>query len=191
MCDGNVKILPLSQAQANHAPFRPRLHELGQPIGHELSDEPPVDAYALGLKHGRDAAEVAFAAEREKLQSLLAASDTMQNGSVDELAQLIAAAVCQLTCQIVATAPIDAQWLEKQACKAAAVMVDCEAARTLRLNPDDLALLDRSVLPLPVVADAMLPRGEMRIDGSAGWIEHGRSSYLDALQAALLLGDGQ
>ena len=38
---------------------------------------------------------------------------------------------------------------------------------------------------LSIVGDPSLSRGDIRIDCSAGWIEHGTSLYLDALRSEL------
>ena len=181
--------VPLMAAHAGFSPFRPMLH--GQRLAPltAVQAEPVVDAYAQGVQDGQEMAAAAFAVEQAHYQALLCAAEAIQTGDSEELAQLIGEAVCALTCQIVEKAPIDADWLKAQAHKAAAMIGDYDAARTLRLHPEDLALIDTAELPLAVQADANLARGELRIDGSAGWIEHGRSSYLNALRAALSAGD--
>lgn len=189
MSDAAFQTLPLSAAQAGFSAFRPMLHGLSISPQQAAHAEPAVDAYALGVQDGQDIAAAAFAVERAQMQALLSSAEVVQIEAGEELAQLVGEAVCTLVCQIVETAPIDAAWLSAQAQKAAGVIGNCDAARTLRLNPEDMALLDAADLNLPVVADASLPRGELRIDGSAGWIEHGRSSYLNVLRAALAPGD--
>src|SRR5690606_3212148 len=98
---------------------------------------------------------------------------------------MIAETVERLVRQIVAAAPIDAAWLTAQAETAAAMIAECDKARTLWVHPADAALLVDSPLKLPVEADPSMMRGTVRIETSAGWIEHGRSVYLDELRAAL------
>src|SRR3546814_239062 len=99
--------------------------------------------------------------------------------------QLIAETVERLVRQIVAAAPIDAAWLMEQAETAATMVAECDKARTLWVHPDDAVLLVDCPLTLPVEADAAMARGTVRIETSAGWIEHGRSVYLDELRTAL------
>src|SRR3546814_3323383 len=76
-------------------------------------------------------------------------------------------------------------WLMEQAETAATMVAECDKARTLWVHPDDAALLVDCPLALPVEADSAMARGTVRIETSAGWIEHGRSVYLDELRAAL------
>jgi hypothetical protein len=105
----------------------------------------------------------------------------------EELAQLIGETVFRLVRQIIEAAPVDADWLHQQAQKAADVISECDAARTAWLHPDDATLIDPATFPLPVMADPAAERGTIRIDCSAGWVEHGRSNHLDALRVALSL----
>src|SRR3546814_21148443 len=73
----------------------------------------------------------------------------------------------------------------EQAETAATMVAECDKARTLWVHPDDAVLLVDCPLTLPVEADAAVARGTVRIETSAGWIEHGRSVYLDELRTAL------
>src|SRR3546814_2713516 len=126
-----------------------------------------------------------LAAERHRLLALLASTEALQDEPGEELAQLIAETVERLVRQIVAAAPIDAAWLMEQAETAATMVAECDKARTLWVHPDDAVLLVDCPLTLPVEADAAMARGTVRIETSAGWIEHGRSVYLDELRTAL------
>ena len=91
--------------------------------------------------------------------------------------------------QIVASAPIDAEWLQAQAETAAAMVADADKARTLWVHPEDAALLADCPLTLAIESDAAMMRGTVRLETSTGWIEHGRAVYLDELRAALGTGD--
>lgn len=189
MSDALVQTVPLAAAHAGFSAFRAIVHGKA-PVAHQPIDETPgIDRYAQGLADGQEMAAAAFAAERAHYQALLASAEKLQCEVDEELTQLIGESVLMLVSQIIETAPVDARWLNAQVKKAVGVIGDCDASRTLRLNPDDLALLSADELPLPVVTDDMLARGELRVDGSAGWIEHGRSSYLAALRGALSAGD--
>ncbi len=186
MSEGAVQIVALSEACRGASAFRSMLVGTSAPPAPIV---PPGDDYARGVADGQDLAATAFAVERQQLAALVTAAQALQPEPSEELAQLIAEAVVRLVTQIVADAPIDAAWLKAQAARAAEVVADCDAARTLWLHPDDIALLGGTQMPLPVQADQTAARGSIRIECSAGWIEHGRSIYLDALRSALALED--
>ncbi|SKB41599.1 FliH/SctL family protein [Sphingopyxis flava] len=184
--------IALTAAMARSSGFRPRsfepamtVAEAPQEVSEPAASEPAQDPFALGLAEGQRLAEAAFAAERHQLLALVAAAEALQDESSEELAQMIAETVERLVRQIVAAAPIDAAWLTAQAETAAAMIAECDKARTLWVHPADAALLVDSPLTLPVEADPSMMRGTVRIETSAGWIEHGRSVYLDELRAAL------
>jgi flagellar assembly protein FliH len=143
------------------------------------------DPFARGLAEGQRIAEAAHQLEREKLLFLISNCQSLQDEPSEELAQLIAETVERLVHQIVASAPIDAAWLKAQADVAAAMVAEADKARTLWVNPADAALLYDADMKLPVEADPNMMRGTVRLETSAGWIEHGRAVYLDELRAAL------
>ncbi|MDO9362270.1 MAG: FliH/SctL family protein [Sphingopyxis sp.] len=143
------------------------------------------DPFARGLAEGQRVAEAGFVAERHQLLALLAGAEALQDEPSEELAQLIAETVERLVRQIVANAPIDAEWLQTQAETAASMVADADKARTLWVHPDDAALLADCPLTLAVESDPAMMRGTVRLETSTGWIEHGRAVYLDELRAAL------
>lgn len=152
---------------------------------HDVPPQSPDDPFARGLAEGQRIAEAAHMVEREKLLALISACQGLQDEPSEELAQLIAETVERLVRQIVEAAPIDANWLKSQAEIASAMVAEADKVRTLWVNPADAALLYDADLKLPVEADAAMVRGTVRIETSAGWIEHGRAVYLDELRAAL------
>lgn len=183
-------IIALANAMARDGRFRPL--NLGPtpspaapvaagPSEPELADDP----YARGLAEGQRLAEAAFSIEREQLLAMVAAAQALQDEPSEELAQLIAETVERLVRQIVETAPIDATWLQAQAETAAMMVAEADKARTLWVNPADAVLLVDCPITLPVETDPSMPRGTVRVETSAGWIEHGRAVYLDELRAAL------
>lgn len=179
--------IALAEAMARTGGFRP-LSFTASAQATEIPGEPLVDQddpFALGLAEGQRLAEAGYADERHRLLALLAASEALQDEPSEELAQLIAETVERLVRQIVETAPIDAEWLKAQAEAAAAMVAEADKIRTLWVHPDDAALLVDCPLTLPVESDPSMIRGTVRIETSAGWIEHGRAVYLDELRAAL------
>jgi flagellar assembly protein FliH len=151
------------------------------PAGPELADDP----FALGLAEGQRLAEAAYAAERHQLLALIAGAEALQDEPSEELAQLIAETVERLVHQIIGEAPIDAALLKEQAEAAAALVGEADKARTLWVHPHDAALLVDADIRLPIETDAAMMRGTVRIESSAGWIEHGRAVYLGELGASL------
>ena len=148
------------------------------------------DPYALGLFDGQQMVAAAFDLERQKLQDLIANSQALQPETSDELAVLIGEAVEMLVTQIVGSVAIDSDLLTARAKQAAAIVADCDAARTMWVHPDDLALLDEDAFSIALMPDPNAERGSIRIDCSAGWIEHGNALYLDQLRIELgLSGD--
>lgn len=181
--------ISLAHAMAQNQGFRP-LHFGGTAARYMTPVEPAAateadDPFALGLAEGQRIAETAFTVERGQLLALVAGAEALQDEPSEELAQLIAETVERLVRQIVDTAPIDADWLRTQAETAAAMVAEADKARTLWVNPADAALLVDAPIALPVEADPSMARGTVRIETSAGWIEHGRAVYLNELRAAL------
>lgn len=177
----------LADAMARSSGFRPLSFVAGVREA-DIIPEGPVDAddpFARGLAEGQRIAEAAFVAERHQLLALLAGAEALQDEPSEELAQLIAETVERLVRQIVAAAPIDADWLQAQAEIAAAMVADADKARTLWVHPDDAALLADCPLTLAIESDAAMMRGTVRLETSTGWIEHGRAVYLEELRAAL------
>lgn len=150
-----------------------------------------ADPFQCGLAEGRRLAAEEFACERQKLLALLASADALQPEPSDELAVLIGEAVELLVRQIVADVTIDAEALGKRAAQAAALVAECDAARTMWVHPDDYVLLDGECAVIPLKADPAAERGSIRIDCSAGWIEHGTALYLDQLRIDLGLAGEQ
>jgi len=179
----------LAEAMAQHRGFRPLSFApaaaTATPAHEPATEQGDDDPFARGLAEGQRIAEAAYTAERHQLLALLASAEALQDEPSEELAQLIAETVERLVRQIVAAAPIDAEWLREQAETAAALVADADKARTLWVHPDDAALLAECPLALRVESDPAMVRGTVRLETSSGWIEHGRAVYLDELRAAL------
>lgn len=193
MSDPNFAPTPLAMAMARQGGFRPmsfdpavREQEAQLAAAHaSVEIEVGEDPFEKGLAEGQRLADAGFAVERGRLLALVAGAEALQDEPSEELAQLIAETVERLVRQIVADAPIDAVWLKDQAETAAALVSEADKARTLWVHPQDAALLIDSDIRLPIEADAAMMRGTVRIETSAGWIEHGRAVYLNELRAAL------
>lgn len=193
MSDQAIQLLRLSDMPMASGAFTPLLSSADAEQDLDYPDELPVaqdDPYARGLADGQQMAAAAFDIERRQLQALLAAAEGLQPEPSDELAVLIGETVGILVTQIVGSVPIDREMLNTRAKQAADLVAECDAARTLWLHPDDVALLDKTAFAMDVLADPKAERGSVRIDCSAGWIEHGTALYLDQLRTELgLAGD--
>jgi flagellar assembly protein FliH len=145
----------------------------------------PSDAFATGFDEGHRVASEAAAVDRASLLGLLEKASALQPEASDELAALIAETVFALVNEIVGAATIDTVGIEERIAAAVALISECDAARTLFLHPEDAALVSGSEIPLTIAPDPTLARGDLRIDCSSGWIEHGSSIFLEALRSEL------
>lgn len=197
MFDVAMTIVPVLEARQPVSGFRPRTHPMPESVDqpHESSDpviaEEEVDLFALGLAEGQRLAMIAFEIERDQFRALLSAAQGLQAESSEELAVLIAETVARLVCDIVGETPLGSEQLRARASRAASLIADCDAARTLWVHPGDVAALQTVELGLQVMADPEAEPGSMRIDCSHGWIEHGTSLYLRELRSQLGLKEGE
>jgi flagellar assembly protein FliH len=199
MSDALMTIVPVLEAYQPLSGFRPRLmpqHEKAdqragtEDFGERDAVEIEVDLFALGLAEGQSLASAAFDLERAQFRALLAGADALQAESSEELAVLIAETVERLVCDIVGEIHLGRDQLLARASRAASLIAECDAARTLWVHPNDLGALQSCDLGLQLMADPEAEHGSMRVDCSHGWIEHGTSLYLRELRAQLGLKEG-
>ncbi len=186
----NFRLVSLSELTAGDNGFSPLFAPAVEmaDADDKVHTEPPTpaeDPYARGVSDGQDMAHALFASEREGLLKLIGSAEALQPEPSDELAVLIGESVATLVTQIVGDVAIDRTILETRARQAAAIIAECDAARTMWLHPDDADLLRDASLPLEIGADPEAERGSIRIDCSSGWIEHGTALYLERLRMEL------
>jgi flagellar assembly protein FliH len=143
------------------------------------------DLYSRGLADGQLMAEAAFDVERKRLHQLIANAQAIRAEDNAEIGALLDAAIRRIMRNILGGLQIDAQFLERQIIEATSLLTEADQGRTIHLHPDDFALLKGANLPLPCKADASLANGNIRIECSEGWIEHGPGFALQRLEAAL------
>ena len=187
MSDAAIQQIRICDARLTSAGFRPMLAERA-PVAEVEHTPPPPDLYALGFEDGQQSAAAVFEIERAAFQKLIASANALQSEPSEELAVLISEAVERLVSEIIGNAPIDRDWLNTHARRAADMVADCDAARTMWVHPDDLPLIDSNAISLTLMPDPEAARGSIRIDCSTGWIEHGTALYLDELRSELGLG---
>ena len=190
MSDTIIHTVRVTDAQPRHTGFRPMFAD-GDLSPSAQTEMPDADPYMRGFEEGQQVAATAFAIERAALIKLIASADALVPEPSEELAVLIGEAVERLVSEIVGKAAVDRDWLTLQAKRAASLVAECDAARTMWLHPADIELIDSTAIDLTIMADPSAERGSIRIDCSAGWIEHGTALYLEELRTELgLKGQG-
>lgn len=163
-----------------------------EPEGEAEPPAPEVDieairtqAFAEGFEQGCKTVDDEVAAEREALAALTESLQALQPEPADALAELLAATVERLVCQIVGEVPINPVSLVRRAEAAAKLIGEELDASRLRVNPADLALFARSRVPVEIVGDSSIERGSLRLEWGRGWIEDGPAVRLARLRTAL------
>lgn len=178
MFDATVQAIRITEARPRSSHFQPF-------AGTTRSAAVRVGTNGSAWDEGYLAAKAEADADHRALLTMIAAAEAFQPEPSEELAALIAETVLRLVTEIVGAVEIDHETLLKRAKRAAALISDTDAARTMWVHPDDVEVLQDSGLSLSIMADPAADRGSIRIDCSPGWIEHGTSLYLDALRSGL------
>jgi flagellar assembly protein FliH len=144
-----------------------------------------ADAFARGWEEGRRTAELEFASERDAVARLAETLETLRPEPSNALALVLAEAVDRLVRKIVGGGAIDGAQLVARAEAAAALVADEMAPARLRLNPEDVPLLEAARIPVALVADEALARGTLVLETGEGWIEDGPAIRLERLRAEL------
>jgi flagellar assembly protein FliH len=186
MFEALITPICITEARMTDSGFRP-MAAMAPMVATE-APSPEVDLYATGFAAGQQMATESFAIERAGLMQLIASAEALRPEPSEELAVLISEAVERLVRQIIGNAPIDRDWLGAHAKRAADMVAECDAARTMWVHPDDLELIDSNQIGLTLMPDPAAQRGSIRIDCSSGWIEHGTALYLEELRSELGLG---
>lgn len=138
-------------------------------------------AYAQGVADGQAAAAAALAPDRATIVALAAALTEATAIDVTALRQPFVALLTGL-----AEAVVMAELALSPAIVARLVdgALACVAATptTLRLHPDDIAAAGDC--PVPIVADAGLPRGSVAVEGATFVVQDGLAARLAALLAS-------
>lgn len=153
-------------------------------------DDDPVEAaareaFVQGFQEGgRIAREATEADDMARLALAEALSDMASTGE-GTLATLLSHAVIRLVGQIVGEVPIDETLLQER-CAAVAGCIDGDTAKAmLEVNPEDIALIDASLIGMALTPNAELARGSVRLATSEGWVEDGPDVRLSRLKALM------
>lgn len=188
------------------APFRRAHHALApEPAPPPEPEEPAPDpvalaraeAYAQGAADARAACE-AEAAQADQRRAKLALTFQRLDGELaEQFRQRLMDTVVTLCEATLLPLALDRAALARRVERAMAMFVRADDERTIRLHPDDIALV-RPLLPedWPLLPDPALERGAIRLenrkDGTEdGGVEDGPAQWRRAIADALDLGGGE
>lgn len=171
-----------------HAAFHAPPPATAAPAGTKA--DPVADAYARGLKEGRDAAMAEHAAQRaeedaarEAITLAFARFDEESGKALRKRLQETVLALCE---DAVLPLALDTEGLHRRVEAAAALLQRKSDERVIRLHPSDHALVLPLVDPeLTLIPDPAIERGGLRIDTEDGGVEDGPTQWKQAIAEAL------
>lgn len=144
-----------------------------------------ADGFAHGFDEGLRVATEGFAADEEAKARLARALEQLAPAADGALSALLSAAVLRLVTQIVGTAGVDRDLLAQRVAAVAAFIEEEQGRKSLRLHPDDIALLSGHEFGFALTPDPALGRGSVRLDTPEGWIEDGPDVQISRLKTML------
>lgn len=143
-------------------------------------------AYAEGFAQGEAAGRAAAADDADALAGLASAIGRLQPFDREALAARLNQTVLHLVQTIVGEVQVSPDRLLARVRAAAGMVADATQPAILRLNPDDLALVEGRVPdPLFAIADPGVARGGLVIETKDSVVEDGPATWLAALAGAL------
>lgn len=164
---------------------RPRMAARSDSAAVDPLEQARADAFAEGFDAGMRIAGENQATDDDARMRLALALEQMAPANNGALSALLSSAVLRLVTQIVGEAEIDAALLAQRVEAVAAFVEEEQGRNGLRINPDDLPLLEGQAFGLPLIPDASVTRGGVRLDTADGWIEDGLDVQLSRLKAML------
>ena len=145
------------------------------------------EAYTRGVADGRAEAEARFAANSETGARLAGTWQRLDTTLAAEAAERLTEAVVALCEATLAPLALDPQAIADRAARAIDLLVERDAATTLRLHPDTLALV-APLLPtdLALRPDPTLARGALAVDTPEGGLIDDPTEWPRAIRAAIL-----
>lgn len=159
------------------------------PVATEVED-PVARARAEGHAAGRAEALAEAAAQalrddaaRAAIEEAFARLDGVQEEILRRRLHETVAALCEAT---LAPLALDKDALARRAARAADMLSRADDERTLRMHPEDVALVGAHLpADLPVVPDASLERGTVIVETPGGGVEDGPGTWRRAVAEAL------
>lgn len=174
-------------ARGGFAPDLPFVTPSVAPVeGEREANEALACAHAAGLAEGRLLAEAEFAIAAEARAALGASLTRLDEAMQQQLALRLAETVAALCEAALAPLAIDPEALQRRCINAAGMVGDGIIDASLRLHPDDIALLDPGFASTwHLVPDVALERGSVVLDMAEGAVVDGPGEWLGALREAL------
>lgn len=145
-----------------------------------------AQAHSQGFAEGRAAAEAEARAMLDAHARLSLAFARLDQQMEEELRLALRETVAALCEGVLAPLAIEEEALLCRIERAVAMLSRSYDERTIRLNPDDIALLSDSLrYDWTVVPDPSLPRGSLRVESVEGGIEDGPETWRRAIAEAL------
>lgn len=167
-------------------------HSAGQATGEQSNAQDQAqlqqqinEAYQRGFDEGQQVMAQANTELMDLSQKLTESITNLKPVLSDQLCEAIICTVSTLLERTASFAVPDADLL-RQRCDALATLAHRELNNAeLHVHPDDRALIGDASIGLPMVDDADLTRGTLRIAHQEGYIEQGTQPVLDELAAML------
>ncbi len=144
-----------------------------------------AEAFAEGFEQGRQTMLQEFAREREALAELIRSAEVLQPEAAGPLAAVLAETVTRFVREIVGEVAIDPKKLKERATTIAEMVTAESGPARLRMNPDDIAMLDGVDLGIAMAPDHHLVSGQIILETGEGWIEDGPQVRLAKLRTQL------
>jgi flagellar assembly protein FliH len=180
------------EALSGSAGFRPsaRFAVAATPEAASDNGDPQAEAHALGYSEGfaagREQAEAEAKAMLDAHGRLSLAFARLDQQMEEELRLALRETVAALCEDVLAPLAIEEEALLSRIEQAVAMLSRSYDERTIRLHPDDMALLsDRLRDDWTVRPDPSLPRGSLRVESVEGGIEDGPETWRRAIAEAL------
>ena len=192
--EGKTGRLPFA-ALGQSAGFRGDARFAPAPLAHAppaVAAEDPVavawaDGFAAGADEARAAAEQRACSEAQAREALALGFARLDSELAESLRQRLHDTVAALCEAALAPLALDTAALASRIERALALFQRAEDERTIRLNPDDLALIsDRMAADWRIVPDPALERGALRVETDSGGVEDGPAQWRQAIAEALL-----
>jgi flagellar assembly protein FliH len=176
-------------------PFDPLGDKPKTDIGSDAIDAARAEGFAEGMATAERMAAERGEADAQALARIAAVLEATAAFDRDALASCLRQTVLALVTRLVGEAGVSAELLTGRIEAAVALIADTAEPAILRLNPEDLKLLEGHVpAPLLAVQDPAIERGGFRVETRSTAIEDAPSAWLNQLAAALdraALPDGQ
>lgn len=172
--------------------FRPWMsdHRADTPAGEDADPDDgdflrPLDADGAdddALDSGTILRDAALRAAIDAAARIAAAADRFEPCCETALAALLAETVARLMHEMFEISVTQTEHLERRALQLARLVQGEIDPVRLRLHPDDFAMMADAPLPWPMLADATLDRGEIRLETQEGGIADSPAERIERLR---------